>query len=222
MLLADLVPGTPVYIDVHSGEREFTFLTHVYKSDSNDVSVSVPMDEGISDYLKTEDDLYVRVSRNGKSVRWKVGSWVYIRMKETYLIRLSQFGAMENLNQREAFRLPYSKPLTIMWGLNRFFVQTKDISFTGIGFLCEKDMLRGDKIKVIFNHEGVVRFLSAQIVRKVPLIEEKSEQDTWNANQNVTPQFEYGAALIGKEDSMWIDFVLKQQQEMLRRRSGIL
>lgn len=204
MNLSDLAPGSIVFIEVKKKDSDFTFPASIQKSDANGVSVVLTVND--SDFeLEDTDELYVRLSQKGISVRWYVESWKYVKVRDTLVILLSKLGQMENLNQRGAFRLPFGKPLTIEWNYVVDSVFTKDISFLGIGFESDKEMYKGDLVKVYFNHNGTNHFLLAEIVRKVALKKD---------------DFEYGASFLGEENEDWMDYVLKQQQEMLRRHNS--
>lgn len=187
-------------------ESEIKTNTRVDFIDDNQILKAV-----IPDRLKSLDDItdiYVYYRTGGKCKRWKCKLEGYERSNQLSIIVLSCGLKSENVNNREAFRVPYGRDVKYEFDEKQFKGRLKDVSATGMGLYSNGSYEVGDRISLVLEDLAYKLELEGQIVR--------SEEQRLGVFKYL-----YGIKMVEKtemEREEVMSYIFKKQLEIIRKR----
>ena len=123
----------------------------------------------IPDRLKSLDDItqiYVYYRTESKCKRWACRLEGFERSNQLSLIVLSCDSKSENVNNREAFRVPYGGDVEYKFDEKSLNGRLRDVSATGMGLYTNESYQVGDKLSLVLKDLGYILKLEGQIVRR--------------------------------------------------------
>ena len=163
--------------------------------------------------FKDIDKTFIYYKAENKCKRWECEFLGFEKSKSVFLIVLSCNLKGEDVNSRDAFRIPYDGDMVYYFDDLNIKGRYKDISATGVGFYSNKDHKLGDKVAFTVEDLGYSLDLEGEIVRKI-------EQ-----RHNIF-KFLYGVRIKREnekenENEKVMAYVFKKQIEIIRKRKGM-
>lgn len=211
VLLQDLKVGSMVLLDVERGKDRFFLSSKIQDTIDDGVVVYAPVEEGEMFSFKLGDELYVRTDQKHGLLRWRCNSFKVKPLNGLWLLSLTAKDKGVSYNRRDAFRVNVGINTKFRADTSELFdMVINDVSYTGVGFSTNKRMELGE----------VLGFSLSDDTGGIPLTVKVVRSDTSNVGENGDDSmwYEYGAEILGMENSRLSRYVTTRQREELRSR----
>lgn len=167
MFLKDIPPGSSIELVISRYEKSKSFRTKVENITDNGIIALVPMagsseftikeTDGISVIFKGSEGLLLWVTKLDNL--FKIGNMTYLK--------LSCSDSCKKHNRRNSYRVNFISDIVIKKENQDIKATIKDISISGIGFVCHRELVIGEKLDVRFIIYGEEIYEVVTVVRKV-------------------------------------------------------
>ncbi|MDM8533405.1 PilZ domain-containing protein [Clostridiaceae bacterium HSG29] len=198
------------------GELNFHTLIDIgFQYVNNSFSVIAPIYQG-RNYNFHNSDLvtiyFVSMIKNIKKV-FSFRAKVLHRIKEDNFIEIviQKISEVEQIQRRNAFRLPITKNVIVTVDDNEYEVLSKDISASGLRFIINKKLKAGSKLDVKINFEDEI-----QIITEGNVIESYLQKDS---AMKYDTKIEF-AGLKNSEKDKLMNYIFSKQIQMLKKTTN--
>lgn len=200
MDIKNLTVGKSIFVDVERDGMFYTLKSKITGLTEGGVEIIPPSDnEGAIKYIKDTDCVHIRLSENGKMVKWLCNEWKESTRDNLKILicKLDSHGV--NVNRREAFRVEVNKEFDLTFDNRTTKAYLNNISQLGVAFTTEKQLKVTDIVKLTILDLGMNLKLTARVIRE----ETKSETEKL-----------YGAVIVNSSPELRRYIANKQIEEI--------